>query len=60
MGGEFEQGKVVVAMINGIHSDISTRANVAGPVCHCVAETVTGDTLQDPWYLRIGRRNDRD
>lgn len=43
-------------MFNGIHSDISTRANVAGPVNHSMVETVTGDTLQDPWYLRIGRR----
>ena len=43
--------------MNGIHSDVSTRSTVAGPVCHCVAESVTGDTLQDPWYLRIGRRN---
>ena len=46
-------------MLNGIHSDISTRSNVAGPGSHCVAETVTGDTLADPWYLRIGRRRDR-
>jgi hypothetical protein len=45
-------------MLNGIHTDISTRANVAGPVCHCVAETVTGNTLKDPWYLRIGKRKD--
>lgn len=55
-----EQQEVVVGMMNGIHSDISTRANVAGPIRHSVAETVTGDTLQDPWYLRIGRRKGRE
>ena len=45
--------------MNGIHSDISTRANVAGPIRHTVAESVSGDTLMDPWYLRIGRSKDR-
>ncbi len=43
-------------MWNGIHSDISTRASAAGPVNHCVVETVTGDTRMDPWYLRLGQR----
>jgi hypothetical protein len=43
-------------MMNGIHSDISTRANVAGPMRHDVAESVSGNTLKDPWYLRVGRR----
>jgi hypothetical protein len=51
---------VVIAVLNGIHSDISTRASAAGPVRHFVAETVTGDTLADPWYLRIGRRKTRE
>jgi len=59
MGGQWEQGKVVKVMMNGIHSDISTRANAVGPIRHFVAETVSGDTLMDPWYLRIGRSKDR-
>jgi hypothetical protein len=46
--------------MNGIISDISTRTYTAGPVGQHVAESVTGDTLADPWYLRIGRRGRRD
>jgi hypothetical protein len=46
-------------LINGIHTDISSRPNIAGPIRHSIAETVTGDTLMDPWYLRIGRRKNR-
>lgn len=50
----------MVGMMNGIHSDISSRANVVGSISHCVVESVTGDTLMDPWYLRIGRRKGRE
>ena len=45
--------------MNGIHSDISTRFYSVGPVGHHVAESVSGDTITDPWYLRIGRKKDR-
>jgi hypothetical protein len=48
--------KVVVAMVNGIHSDISTRVYDVGPITHSVGESVTGDTQKDPWYTRIGQR----
>jgi hypothetical protein len=54
------QQELVVGMMNGIHSDISSRANVVGSISHCVVESVTGDTLMDPWYLRIGRRKGRE
>jgi len=44
--------------MNGIHSDISSRPNLIARFDREVVPSVSGDTRKDPWYLRIGKKED--
>ncbi len=52
------ESKVVVGLMNGIHSDISSRPNLIARFDREVVPSVSGDTRKDPWYLRIGKKED--
>jgi len=56
--GSITESKVVVGLMNGIHTDISSRPNLTMRLDREVVPSVSGDTRKDPWYLRIGKKED--